>query len=121
MMMHQNSQSGQPPQPMMFMPGQHGQPGLGTQQPGHSESISALGIFHIAYLPTPVPPGRGGYPQQQPHFSSPHQGHHFPASQHRNPSNGFNQGPQIPPQMPANVPANPGSRSQSAEATDEGK
>jgi hypothetical protein len=34
MMMHQNSQSGQPPQPMMFMPGQ--QPGYGSQQPGHS-------------------------------------------------------------------------------------
>lgn len=34
MMMHQNSQSGQPPQPMMFMPGQPGYP----QQAGHSES-----------------------------------------------------------------------------------
>lgn len=33
MMMHQSSQSGQPPQPMMFMPGQ---PGYGNQQPGHS-------------------------------------------------------------------------------------
>lgn len=36
MMMHQNSQSGQPPQPMMFM--SPGQPGYGGQQPGHSKS-----------------------------------------------------------------------------------
>jgi len=33
MMMHQNSQSGQPPQPMMFMTAQ---PGYGNQQAGHS-------------------------------------------------------------------------------------
>lgn len=38
MMMHQNSQSGQPPQQMMFMsPGQPGQPGFGTQ-PNHSKT-----------------------------------------------------------------------------------
>ncbi|GMF69071.1 unnamed protein product [Aspergillus oryzae] len=37
MMMHQNSQQGQPPQPVMFMsPGQHGQPVYAAQQPGHS-------------------------------------------------------------------------------------
>lgn len=37
MMMHQNSQPGQPPQPVMFMsPGQHGQPVYPGQQPGSS-------------------------------------------------------------------------------------
>ncbi|PWY81855.1 PAB1 binding protein [Aspergillus heteromorphus CBS 117.55] len=44
MMMHQNSQPGQPPQPVMFMsPGQHGQPVYPAQQPGHSmcQSIPA--------------------------------------------------------------------------------
>ncbi|KAJ5802426.1 uncharacterized protein N7503_004876 [Penicillium pulvis] len=100
MMMHQNSQSGQPPQQMMFM--SPGQPGYGGQQPGHA-------------------PGRGGYPQQ-PHFSSsPHQAHHFPPNQHRAPSNNFNQVPQIPPQMASNTPATSGSGTHSAEATDEGK
>jgi hypothetical protein len=103
MMMHQNSQSGQPPQPMMFMsPGQPGQPGFGTQ-PGH------------------MPTGRGGYPQQQPHFSSsPHQAHHFPPN-HRTPSNGYNQTPQMPPQMSTNAPANAGAGSHAAEPSDEGK
>ncbi|KAJ5637659.1 SM domain found in ataxin-2 [Penicillium lividum] len=81
MMMHQNSQSGQPPQPMMFM--SPGQPGYGGPQPGHA------------------PPGRGGYPQFP---SSPHQAHHFPPNQHRAPSNNFNQVPQIPPQMASNPP-----------------
>lgn len=39
MMMHQGSQPGQPPQPVMFMnPGQHGQPMYAPQQPGgHGE------------------------------------------------------------------------------------
>ncbi|KAJ5546832.1 hypothetical protein N7494_004417 [Penicillium frequentans] len=83
MMMHQNSQSGQPPQQMMFM--SPGQPGYGGQQPGHA-------------------PGRGGYPQQ-PHFSSsPHQAHHFPPNQHRAPSNNFNQVPQIPLRWPPTPP-----------------
>jgi hypothetical protein len=37
MMMHQNSQSGQPPQHVMYMaPGQHQQPVYAGQQPGHS-------------------------------------------------------------------------------------
>ncbi|KAJ5281830.1 hypothetical protein N7478_007202 [Penicillium angulare] len=102
MMMHQNSQSGQPPQGMMFM--SPGQPGYGGQQPGHA------------------PSGRGGYPQQQPHFSSsPHQAHHFPPNQHRAPSNNFNQVPQMPPQMSPNAPSNSGPGTHSAEATDEGK
>ncbi|CAI7579023.1 unnamed protein product [Penicillium viridicatum] len=99
MMMHQNSQSGQPPQSIMFMPGQPGYP----QQSGH------------------MPPNRGNYPQQ-PHFSSsPHQSHHFPPNQHRTPSNGFNQMPQMPPQMSANTPATTPGASHPAEATDEGK
>lgn len=39
MMMHQNSQQGQPPQPVMFMgPGQQGQSVYPPQQPGHSTS-----------------------------------------------------------------------------------
>lgn len=38
MMMHQNSQPGQPPQPVMFM-GQPGQPMYPGQQPGHSEFL----------------------------------------------------------------------------------
>lgn len=122
MMMHQNSQGGQPPQPMMFMPGQPGQPGYGAQQPGHSESPPrALRSPRAAYHPTSVPPGRGGYPQQQPHFSSPHQAHHFTPNQHRTPSNGFNQGPPIPPPASTNAPTNSGPGSHSAEATDEGK
>ncbi|CEJ60643.1 hypothetical protein PMG11_09211 [Penicillium brasilianum] len=103
MMMHQNSQSGQPSQQMMFMPqGQPGQPGFGAQ-PGH------------------MPAGRGGYPQQQPHFSSsPHQAHHFPPN-HRTPSNGYNQTPQMPPQMSSNAPANTGAGSHGPEPTDESK
>lgn len=102
MMMQQNSQSGQPPQPMMFMPA--GQPGYGAQQPGH------------------MPPGRGGYPQQQPQFSSsPHQPHHFPPNQHRAPSNGFNQVPQLPPQVANNASPNAATGSHSAEPAEEGK
>ncbi|KAH1503547.1 hypothetical protein KXX52_006007 [Aspergillus fumigatus] len=104
MMMHQNSQPGQPPQPVMFMsPGQHGQPVYAAQQPGH------------------MPPVRGNYPQQQPHFqSSPHQSHHYPPHQHRAPSSGFNQMPQMPPQMPSQPPSAVSSNSQ-PEATDEVK
>ncbi|KAJ5946659.1 hypothetical protein N7454_003498 [Penicillium verhagenii] len=101
MMMHQNSQSGQPPQQMMFM--SPGQPGYGGQQPGHA------------------PPGRGGYPQQ-PHFSSsPHQAHHFPPPQHRAPNNNFNQTSQQTPTMAPNNPATSGPATHSAEPTDEGK
>lgn len=120
MMMHQNSQSGQPPQPMMFMsPGQPGQPGFGAQ-PAHSESPRPVWISFAAH-PPPVPTGRGGYPQQQPHFSSsPHQAHHFPPN-HRTPSNGYNQTPQMPPQMSSNTPANGGAGSHAAESTDEAK
>lgn len=104
MMMHQNSQPGQLPQPVMFMsPGQHGQPVYAAQQPGH------------------MPPVRGNYPQQQPHFqSSPHQSHHYPPHQHRAPSSGFNQMPQMPPQMPSQPPSAVSSNSQ-PEATDEVK
>ncbi|KAF9886121.1 hypothetical protein FE257_012056 [Aspergillus nanangensis] len=103
MMMHQNSQPGQPPQPVMFMnPGQHGTPGYGAQQSNH------------------MPPVRGNYPQQQPHFqSSPHQAHHYPPNQHRTPSSGYNQLPQMPPQGPP--PAAPASGPQASEATDEAK
>lgn len=88
MMMHQNSQSGQPPQPAMFMtPGQPGQPMYPAQQAGH------------------MPPVRGNYPQQQPHFqSSPRQAHHYPPHQHRTPSNGLNQVPQMTPQVPPSQP-----------------
>ncbi|CAI7654327.1 unnamed protein product [Penicillium manginii] len=123
MMMHQNSQSGQPPQ-MMFMPsGQPGQAGYGAQQPGHSEFFLRPIWVPAAYPLPSVPPGRGGYSQQQPHFSSsPHQPHHFPPNaQHRTPSNGFNQVPQIPPQMANNSSANATAGSHSAEPTDEGK
>jgi hypothetical protein len=104
MMMHQNSQPGQPPQPVMFMsPGQHGQPMYAAQQPGH------------------MPPVRGNYPQQQPHFqSSPHQSHHYPPHQHRTPSSGFNQMPQMPPQMSSQAPSAVSSNPQ-PEATDEVK
>ncbi|KAL4877154.1 hypothetical protein BJY04DRAFT_230841 [Aspergillus karnatakaensis] len=103
MMMHQNSQSGQPPQHVMYMsPGQHQHPGYAGQQPGH------------------MPPGRGNYPQQQPHFqSSPHQSHHYPPHQHRTPSSGFNQLPQLPPQMAAQPP--PAAGAQAQESTDESK
>lgn len=88
MMMHQNSQSGQPPQPAMFMtPGQPGQPMYPAQQAGH------------------MPPVRGNYPQQQPHFqSSPRQAHHYPPHQHRTPSSGYNHMPQMAPQVPPSQP-----------------
>lgn len=43
MMMHQGSQPGQPPQPVMFMgPAQHGQPMYAPQQPGHGKLSIAL-------------------------------------------------------------------------------
>ncbi|KKK21078.1 hypothetical protein P175DRAFT_0473478 [Aspergillus ochraceoroseus IBT 24754] len=105
MMMHQNSQPGQPPQHVMYMsPGQHGQPMYAGQQPGH------------------MPPTRGNYPQQQPHYqSSPHQAHHYPPNQHRTPNSGYNQLPQIPPQMPSQPPAAAASGPQTQEATDESK
>ncbi|KAF7719307.1 LsmAD domain-containing protein [Penicillium ucsense] len=105
MMMHQNSQSGQPPQPMMFMsPGQPGQPGFGNQPTHHMSN------------------GRGAYPQQQPQFSSsPHQGHHFPPN-HRNTANNFNQASQIPHQAPsAHSPANAGTTPHTAEPADDSK
>lgn len=120
MMMHQNSQSGQPPQPMMFM--SPGQPGYGSQQTGHSESPLYSRSLFVAHQLITVAPGRGGYPQQQPHFSSsPHQAHHFPPNQHRTPSNSYNQVPQMPPQMSSNTPANSGAGSHAAEPTEEGK
>jgi hypothetical protein len=86
-MIHQGSQSGQPPQPMMFMgPAQPAQP-MYAQQPGHA------------------PPGRTGYPQP-PHFSSsPHQGGHFPPHQHRTPNNNYNQVPAGPHMMASQPPA----------------
>ncbi|KAK2760843.1 hypothetical protein FQN54_002082 [Arachnomyces sp. PD_36] len=99
MMMHQGSQQGQPPQPVMFM-NPPGQAGYGQQQPNHM---------------------RGGYPPQPPHFSSsPHQSHHYPPHQHRAASNNYNQMPQMPPphmppQPPAVAPAHP------PESTDEAK
>jgi hypothetical protein len=66
-----------------------------------------------------VPPGRGNYPQQQPHFqSSPHQAHHYPPHQHRTPSSGFNQLPQMPPPMAAQPPA---SAAQAQETPEESK
>ncbi|KAL5043642.1 hypothetical protein BDW71DRAFT_115795 [Aspergillus fruticulosus] len=103
MMMHQSSQPGQAPQHVMYMPpGQHQQPVYAGQQPGH------------------LPPGRGNYPQQQPHFqSSPHQTHHYPPHQHRTPSSGFNQLPQMPPPMAAQPP--PASGTQAQETPDESK
>ncbi|KAF7588334.1 hypothetical protein BBP40_005862 [Aspergillus hancockii] len=104
-MMHQNSQSGQPAQPVMFMSsGQHGQPVYAAQQPGH------------------MPPVRGNYPQQQPHFQhSPHQAHHYPPHQHRTPSSGYNQMPQMPPQVPSQPSSTPASGPQPPEAADEVK
>ncbi|KAL2832040.1 hypothetical protein BDW59DRAFT_114728 [Aspergillus cavernicola] len=99
MMMHQNSQPGQPPQHAMY-----GQPMFAGQQPGH------------------MPPARGNYAQQQPHFqSSPHQVHHYPPHQHRTPSSGFNQLPQMPPQMAAQPPLPVTSGAQAQESTDESK
>ncbi|KAF5863023.1 hypothetical protein ETB97_010831 [Aspergillus alliaceus] len=104
MMMHQNSQQGQPPQPMMFIsPGQHGQPVYAAQQPGH------------------MPPVRGNYPHQQPHFqSSPHQVHHYPPHQQRTPSSGYNQMPQMP-QVPSQPPPAAATGPQPPDAADEVK
>ncbi|KAL2817862.1 PAB1 binding protein [Aspergillus granulosus] len=105
MMMHQNSQSGQPPQHVMYMaPGQHQQPVYAGQQPGH------------------MPPGRGNYPQQQPHFqASPHQAHHYPPHQHRTPSSGFNQLPPMPPQVASQAGSAANTGAQSQETADESK
>lgn len=105
MMMHQGSQPGQPPQPMMYMsPGQHGQPVYGAQQPGH------------------MPPVRGNYQQPQSHFqSSPHQTTHYAPHQHRTPSSGYNQLPQIPPQGPAQQLSTITPGTQSSESTEETK
>ncbi|KAK2737772.1 hypothetical protein FQN57_007420 [Myotisia sp. PD_48] len=89
MMMHQGSQQGQPPQPVMVMnQGQPGQPYYSPHQPGH------------------MPPLRPGHNQQHPHFSSsPHQTHHYPHHQYRNHNNNFNQLPPMPqPPMPMQVP-----------------
>lgn len=45
MMMHQGSQPGQPPQPVMYMnPGQHGQPMYTPQQQGHRKWMLSHGI-----------------------------------------------------------------------------
>ncbi|KAL3480074.1 hypothetical protein BJX99DRAFT_46718 [Aspergillus californicus] len=100
MMMHQNSQSGQPPQHVMY-----GQPMYNGQQPGH------------------MPPNRGNYGQQQPHFqSSPHQVHHYPPHQHRTTSSGFNHIPQMPPQMTQPPPAAAsGAQAQAQEVAEESK
>lgn len=102
MMMHQNSQPGQPPQPVMFMaPGHHGQPVYPAQQPAHI---------------------RPGYPQHQPHFSSsPHQAHHYPPHQHRTPSTSYNQVPQMPPHIPSQPQPTVTPSSHAPEATDEVK
>ncbi|KAK2841637.1 hypothetical protein FQN49_006056, partial [Arthroderma sp. PD_2] len=86
MMMHQGSQQGPPPQPMMAMNGQPGQGYYPPQQPNH------------------MPPMRPGHHQQHPHFaSSPHQAHNYPQHQYRNQNqnqsnnNNFNQMPHGPP------------------------
>ncbi|KAM5445187.1 poly(A)-binding protein binding protein [Microsporum audouinii] len=84
MMMHQGSQQGPPPQPMMAMNGQPGQSYYPPQQPNH------------------MPPIRPGHHQQHPHFaSSPHQAHNYPHHQYRNQNqnnnNNFTQIPHGPP------------------------
>ncbi|OJD26208.1 hypothetical protein ACJ73_02417 [Blastomyces percursus] len=99
MMIHQGSQQGHPPQPIMFMnSSQHGQPVYAPQQPGH------------------IPPVRAGYPQhQQSHFNtSPHQTHHYPHHQHRAQNNNhYNQMPHMhhphmaPQGPPQNAPSGP--------------
>lgn len=67
----------------------------------------------------PVPPVRGNY--QQPHFqSSPHQVH-YPPHQHRTPSSGYNQLPQMPPQGPAQSQPSVTTGPQTSEATEETK
>ncbi|EGC41258.1 PAB1 binding protein [Histoplasma capsulatum var. duboisii H88] len=109
MMMHQGSQQGHPPQPIMFMnSGQHGQPVYGPQQPGH------------------MPPVRSGYPQhQQSHFnSSPHQTHHYPHNQHRAQNhNHYNQMPHMhhPHMQPQGPPQNAPSGPHPPETVDEVK
>ncbi|EER45310.1 hypothetical protein HCDG_00889 [Histoplasma capsulatum H143] len=106
MMMHQGSQQGHPPQPIMFMnSGQHGQPVYGPQQPGHI---------------------RSGYPQhQQSHFnSSPHQTHHYPHNQHRAQNhNHYNQMPHMhhPHMQPQGPPQNAPSGPHPPETVDEVK
>ncbi|OJD11732.1 hypothetical protein AJ78_07554 [Emergomyces pasteurianus Ep9510] len=110
MMMHQGSQQGHPPQPIMFMnSGQHGQPIYAPQQPGH------------------MPPVRSGYPHhQQSHFNtSPHQTHHYPHHQHRaqNNNNHYNQMPHMhhPHMQPQGPPQNAPSGPHPPEAVDEVK
>ncbi|KAH8693276.1 putative PAB1 binding protein [Talaromyces proteolyticus] len=105
MMMHQGSQPGQPPQPVMFMnPGQHGQPMYAPQQPGHA-SI--------------VPPR--GYPQQPHYASSPHQSQHYPPHQHRGPGNNYSPMPQMAPHVPAQTPPSAAAGPQSTETPEDTK
>ena len=89
MMMNQGSQQGHHPQNMMYMnPGQHAQAMYASPQPNHGK-IARSSIHYQINLRYLVPM-RGGYPQQQPQFSSsPHQAHHFPAQPHRVPSNNY--------------------------------
>jgi hypothetical protein len=127
MMMHQGSQQGQPPQPMMFMnPGQHGQPVYATQQPGHSKSYEFGFTYTCLLIQKTVPQVRPGYPQQQqqqqPHFSSsPHQLHHYPHHQHRGQNNNYNQIPHIHPHMQSQGPTQVASVPHGPEAADEVK
>ncbi|KAN0067590.1 hypothetical protein V8E54_014155 [Elaphomyces granulatus] len=94
MMIHQSSQPGQAPQPVMFMsPAQHA-PAYAPQQPAH------------------LPPVRAGYPQQPHYSSSPHQVQHYPPHQHRAPSNAYNQ---MPPHIPTQPPMASGPHPEAAD------
>lgn len=102
MMMHQGSQPGQPPQPVMFMnPGQQGQPVYAPQQPGH------------------VPPR--GYPQQPGYNSNSHQSQHYPPHQHRGPSNNYSPMQHAPPHVSGQPPSAPATAPPPADASDDTK
>ncbi|KAI5309827.1 hypothetical protein KEM55_002319, partial [Ascosphaera atra] len=90
MMMHQGSQQGLPPQPGMFMNGQH------PQSPFPSQPTPHMPAGRPAYPPPPPPPQA-----QQPHFSTSPQHHPPPPHQQQQHRDFSNNAPQAPPSGPA--------------------
>uniref|UniRef100_A0A093VW94 PAB1-binding protein 1 n=1 Tax=Talaromyces marneffei PM1 TaxID=1077442 RepID=A0A093VW94_TALMA len=100
MMMHQGSQPGQPPQPVMYMnQGQQG-PVYAPQQPGG----------HAPHR---------GYPQQPQYNSGSLPSQQYPHHQHRGPANNYSPMAPPPPHMQGQQP--PAATTNTAEASDDSK
>ncbi|KAL5358345.1 hypothetical protein BJX96DRAFT_39782 [Aspergillus floccosus] len=109
------------PQMQMYSPNPgHAYPQPAPPQPHSGYPSPSRGAPMMMHQNSqPVPPVRGNY--QQPHFqSSPHQVH-YPPHQHRTPSSGYNQLPQMPPQGPAQSQSSVTTGPQTSEATEETK